>query len=241
VGELVIVPDADGLARVAAARFIALASAAIAGRGRFIVALSGGSTPGPTYRLLAEEPYVSRVDWKHVLVFWGDERCVPPDHPDSNYRMAARALLDHVSVPRENVHCVQCNLRPVESAAVYQTELRGTLGEEGRFDLILLGLGTDGHTASLFPNTGAVNERERDVIAVYVDEVGSWRVTLTLRVINEARNVMFLVGGSGKAAVLARIRGGEALPAGLVKPEDGELTWLVDRDAAADLPKLLVN
>jgi 6-phosphogluconolactonase len=167
-----------------------------------------------------------------VHVFWGDERCVPPDHPDSNYGMASRALLEPVEIPSENVHRILGELPPAEAAVAYRTELLEVLGEEGRFDLILLGLGTDGHTASLFANTTAIEERERGVVAVYVRELTSWRVTLTLPVINAARQVVFLVSGAAKAPVLARVRAGEALPAGMVQPEDGRLTWLVDRQAA---------
>jgi 6-phosphogluconolactonase len=222
---------------VAAERFIGLASAAISERGHFFVALSGGSTPRPVYALLAEEPFVSRVDWTRVHVFWGDERCVPPDHPDSNYRMASRALLDHVPIPAENVHRIQGELLPQEAALVYRAELREVLGDDRRFDLILLGMGTDGHTASLFPGAMALEERERDVVAVYVEKRTAWRVTLTLPLINAARHVMFLVSGAGKAPLLARVRAGDPLPAALVQPEDGQLTWLVDRHAAADLPQ----
>jgi 6-phosphogluconolactonase len=236
VSELVVVPDADSLARLAAGRFTDLASTAIAERGRFVVALSGGSTPRPVYTLLAEGLFVSRLDWKRVHVFWGDERCVPPDHPDSNYRMAYRALLEHVAIAPENVHRIPGELPPEEAAAVYRMELAEVLGEDGRFDLILLGMGTDGHTASLFPGTRAVGERERDVVAAWVERLSAWRVTLTLPMINAARHVMFLVSGAAKAPVLARIHAGEALPAGFVRPQDGQLTWLVDRDAAADLP-----
>jgi 6-phosphogluconolactonase len=237
VSELLVAPNADSLANLAAERFTALASRAIAERGRFVVALPGGSTPGPVYALLADEPLASQVDWGTVQVLWGDERCVPPDHLDSNYRMASRALLEHVGVARENVHRIPGELPPAEAAAVYQAELRQVLGEEGRFDLVLLGMGADGHTASLFPNTTAIKERKPKVVSVYVQKLTSWRITLTLPVINAARCVVFLVCGAKKASALARVFAGEALPAGLVQPEDGHLTWLVDRQAAAELPK----
>jgi 6-phosphogluconolactonase len=236
VTDLVVVPDGDSLANVAAQRFAALASSAIAERGRFVVALSGGSTPEPVYALLANEPLVSEVDWGRVQVLWGDERCVPPDHPDSNYRMAFMALLEHVPIPQESVHRIRGELSPTEAAAVYRVEVREVLGDEGRFDLVLLGMGTDGHTASLFPNTNAIEEREREAVAVYVQRLASWRVTLTLPTINAAHDAVFLVSGAAKASVLARVHAGEALPAGLVQPEDGRLTWLVDQQAAAGLP-----
>ncbi len=260
VGELTVVPTPERLAWVAAERIADLASRAIAKRGRFVVALSGGSTPRPTYRLLAQDRGPLAIDWSRVQIFWGDERCVPPDHPDSNYRMARRALLDHVQVPAAQVHRVKGELPPQEAAAAYRAELgdaashRGwgtsreqvVPGERARtFDLILLGLGSDGHTASLFPGTAAVAERRRDVIAVYAERLDSWRVTLTLPIINDARHVIFLVSGRRKADALARVHAGgstgegdkasEQLPAKLVRPTEGTLTWLVDRDAAAAL------
>jgi 6-phosphogluconolactonase len=151
--------------------------------------------------------------------------------------MASRVLLDHVPIPTENVHRIQGELLPHEAALVYRAELREVLGDDRRFDLILLGMGTDGHTASLFPGAMALEERERDVVAVYVEKRTAWRVTLTLPLINAARHVMFLVSGAGKAPLLARVRAGDPLPAALVQPEDGQLTWLVDRHAAADLPQ----
>ncbi len=235
--ELEIVPSPHHLVRTAADRFVSLASEAIANRGRFAVALAGGSTPEPAYALLAEPPIVHKVDWTRVEVFWGDERCVPPDHPDSNYRMARRAFLDHVPIPEENVHRMRGELPPDEAVAAYRLELQKALGADGRFDLILLGMGPDGHTASLFPGTDAVDERTRSVVAVHVEALDAWRITLTLPVINAARRVIFLVSGEAKAETLARVYAGELLPAALVEPVCGELTWLVDRAAASHLPK----
>jgi 6-phosphogluconolactonase len=237
VGKFKVVSDVDRLAHAAADWFVSLASAAIAKRGRFAVALAGGSTPRPAYSLLAEQPRAQKVDWGQVEVFWGDERSVPPDHPDSNYRMARRALLDRVPIPGENVHRIQGELRPQEAAAAYRLELRNHLGVDGRFDLILLGMGPDGHAASLFPSTGAVDENERSVIPVYVEKFDVWRVTLTLPVINKARHVVFLVAGDAKAEALARVHAGEPLPAAMVQPADGQLIWLVDRRAAARLSR----
>jgi 6-phosphogluconolactonase len=230
-------PDGAGLARVAAERFVNAASDAIDHRGRFLVALSGGSTPKATYELLAETPHATQVAWRRVHVFWGDERCVPPDHANSNYRMAREALLDHVQIPAENVHRVRGELAPSHAAAAYQAELEDVIGEGGRFDLILLGVGTDGHTASLFPGTTALDERERSAVAVFVEELNAWRVTLTLPTINAARSIVFLVSGRTKAPALARVHAGEPLPAGMVQPTDGRLTWVVDRAAAAGLPQ----
>ncbi len=235
MSELLVFPDVDCLARAAADRFAALASAAVVERGRFAVALAGGSTPKPLYALLAEQPLAQELDWARVEVFWGDERCVPPNHPESNYRMAHRTLLRRVPILGENVHRIRGELGPEEAVAVYRLELQQALGGDGRFDLVLLGLGPDGHTASLFPGTEAVDERERSVVPVYVAKRDSWRVTLTLPLINAARHVVFLVAGESKAAALASVRAGQPLPAAMVRPADGRLTWLVDRAAAAEL------
>lgn len=226
---LSIYPNAGQLAKAAAERIVALAQEAIARRGRFCVALAGGSTPRATYERLGKPE--TALDWARVHVFWSDERCVPPDHADSNYRTAAVALLDRVPIPAENVHRVQGELPPEQAAAAYRAELHAALGADGRFDLVLLGMGDDGHTASLFPGTSAVEVHDASAVAVYVERLDSWRVTLTLPVINAARHVLFLVSGASKAPALARLRGGERLPAGLVQPVDGALAWLVDQAA----------
>lgn len=236
MSKRVVLPDSERLAEVAARRIAALASAAIEDRGRFVVALSGGSTPRPTYRRLAQQGQALPLQWSRVEVFWGDERCVPPTHPDSNYRMARETLLDPVGIPAERVHRVRGEIPPAEGAAAYRREVAAVLGDQERFDLVLLGLGSDGHTASLFPGTTAVEERERSVVAVFVQKLASWRVTLTLPVINRARHVVFLVSGAQKADALARVQAGEPLPAALVRPGDGTLTWLVDQEAARALP-----
>jgi len=235
-GELEVLSDAERLASAVAHRFVSLASAAIAKRGRFTVALAGGSTPEPVYALLAERPPIREIDWTRVEVFWGDERSVSPDHPDSNYRMARRTLLDRVPIPEKNVHRIRGELPPEEAAAAYRLQLQDHLGVDGRFDLILLGMGPDGHTASLFPGTDAVHERKHSVVAVYVQKLDTWRVTLTLPIINAARHVIFLITGEEKAPALARVYGGDPLPAAMVEPADGKLCWLVDRHAAARLP-----
>ncbi|MBN1888017.1 MAG: 6-phosphogluconolactonase [Thermoflexales bacterium] len=229
--SLNIYPDAEQLAGAAAERFAALAQEAIAQRGRFCVALAGGSTPRATYERLAG----LHLPWAQVQVFWSDERCVPPNHAGSNYRMARLALLDRVAIPAGNVHRVQGELRPEQAANAYEAELQETLGADGRLDLVLLGMGDDGHTASLFPGTQAVEVYDRLATAVYVERLDSWRVTLTLPVLNAARHVLFLVSGAAKASALARVRRGEPLPAGLVRPVDGELAWLVDQAAGGAL------
>lgn len=233
MNALHVFPDPSALAHAAAERFVELAQAAIDARRRFLVALAGGSTPRPVYRTLAGEPFASRVDWTRVHVFWGDERCVPPDHPDSNYRMARESLLDHVPIPDPNVHRIKGEVVPDWAASSYEMELERVFGPDGRLDLILLGLGEDGHTASLFPDTTVLEEEEYAVDALYLGKLGAWRVTLTLPVINAARHVLFLVTGEEKADVLARVRSGEPLPAALVQPEAGAVTWMVDSDAAS--------
>jgi len=236
VGEIWIMPTAADLADAAADRFATLAASAVAERGRFTVALSGGSTPEPVYRRLAREPWAESIDWARVEIFWGDERCVPPNHPNSNFGMVRRALLDPAEVPTSSVHRIRGEHPPFEAARAYEQEIGRVLGREGRFDLVLLGMGSDGHTASLFPGTSAVSERDRAVVPVWVDKVDAWRVTLTLPVINSARDVIFLVRGSGKADAVSRVVNGEALPATRVDPRRGKLTWLLDADAAAGLP-----
>jgi len=235
--DIQILPTAGRLADAAADRFVALARSAIAERGRFTVALSGGSTPEPVYRRLAQDPWTGSIDWSLVEVFWGDERCVDPDHPDSNFRMARQSLLDGVDVPTSSIHRMRGELPPSEAARAYEREIVRVLGSGGRFDMVLLGLGHDGHTASLFPGTPAVAERERAVVPVWVERLDAWRVTITLPVINSARDVVFLVSGSRKADVVGRVLAGEELPAARVDPRRGTLTWLLDSEAAAGLPE----
>jgi 6-phosphogluconolactonase len=227
-----VYPDSDSLAQAAATHFAEQAAEAIATRGRFIVALAGGTTPRLTYTLLASWSFATRVDWLRVHLFWGDERCVPPEHRDSNYRMVREALLGKAPIPSANVHRIQSELDPAWAAMAYESELETLLGSEGRFDLILLGMGPDGHTASLFPGTAALEEQTRWVVENYVEKLNTCRITLTLPIINKARQVTFLVSGTSKAAPLARIQAGEPLPAGLIQPTEGQLTWLVDQQAS---------
>jgi len=228
------------LARAAARDFAAKAEAAIGERGRFTVALAGGSTPKATYEILARD-YADELDWAKVHVFFGDERTVPPDHDDSNYRMAHETLLSRVSVG--SVHRMRGELPPTEAAAAYEEELRkffGTSDEPPSLDLILLGIGEDGHTASLFPETSALEVHDRWVVANPVLKLGTTRLTLTVPVINSARTVSFLVAGEGKAEALREILEGDAdpreYPAKLVRPAGGPV-WMVDRAAARFLQK----
>ena len=244
MSEVEVYPHPASLARAAAEHFVTRASEAVAARGLFTVALSGGSTPRSTYALLAGREFAPRVDWPRTHVFWGDERCVPPDHSDSNYRTAREALLDHVPIPQRNVHRIRGEVEPEQAADEYERTLqsffqarRGELPPQ--FDLILLGMGADGHTASLFPGTPAVHEGTRWVVAHYVDKLSAWRVTLTPAVINAAAHVTFLVSGVGKAERLREILKGpyhpDVLPAQTVSPTDGQLLWLVDAAAAVRL------
>ena len=236
---------------LAAAEYIVQQAAdAMARTGRFLIALSGGSTPIALYELLARPRYAERIAWSAVHVCFGDERCVPPDDPQSNYRMTWAALLDHVPVPRAQVHRMRGEDAPEVAAWAYERDLRALfdtpLGaprhdNSKRFDLVLLGLGADGHTASLFPNGTAVRESTRWVVPATGIGAVSSRLTVTLPVINAAANVLFLVTGANKADALHQVRDGPAdvrrLPAQGVSPTDGQLIWLVDREAAASRPE----
>lgn len=246
--KVAVLPTRDALMQTAAGHLISAAAEAIETCGRFSVALSGGSTPQRLYALLATHPYASRVDWSRVHVLWGDERCVPPGNPVSNYRMACEALLDHVPVPRGNVHRIRGEDEPVAAAAAYERDLRELfrtpVGQPrtttgARFDLILLGMGENGHTASLFPGLAAVREGCRWVMAEQIVEVPMSRVTLTPVVINAAAEIVFLVSGREKAATLQRVLEGpyapDTLPAQVIAPHTGRLWWLADADAAANL------
>jgi 6-phosphogluconolactonase len=238
-----IFPAPKEMTEAAAKFFAARAAEAVSARGRFAAALCGGKTPAALYTLLAKAPFASQIPWTRVHLFWGDERCVPPDHEDSNYRMVKDLLLDHLPIPAANVHRMPGEMDPVEAAARYEEELRGFFAPHGDgfpvFDFILLGLGEDGHTASLFPGTRAIHESARWVVGYYVDPQKGWRITLTPPAINTARMVVFIVTGAGKASVLRSILEGpdrpDTLPAQIVRPDGGELLWMLDREAAGRL------
>jgi 6-phosphogluconolactonase len=245
--EISIHPDRESLIREAANVIVDLAASAIQEHGRFALALAGGDTPRPVYARMADPAQARRVDWARVEVFFGDERSVPPDDSRSNYRMVREALLDHVRIPSTNIHRIRGEDEPEKAAAEYEAVLRRRLGDErgrdgpapGSLDLILLGMGDDGHTASLFPGTPAVMEQARWVLAQFVETLQMWRVTLTPVVINASRNVLFLVSGAGKAEMLRQVLEGaeEPLlrPAQVVRPSQGRVRWLVDAAAAARL------
>lgn len=240
-------PDAAALARRAAQYFLEMVSEAVGAQGRARVAISGGSTPKETFALLADanEPWRSRMPWENLDLYWVDERCVPPDHADSNYRMTREAMLDLVPLRPEQIHRIEGELEPEAAAARYESELRNTFRLEGaetpRFDLVALGMGPDGHTASLFPHTDAIHELGRLAVANHVpQQKESWRVTLTWPVINHARSVFFLIAGADKAGVLKEVLTGppepERLPSQLIWPASGILTLILDEAAAAELP-----
>jgi 6-phosphogluconolactonase len=238
---LQIFPDAQTLYTAAAEQFVARASEALAARGRFVVALSGGNSPRPVYQLLASDAYAARVDWSRVHIFFGDERCVPPDDARSNYRMGRETLLDRVPLPASNIHRVRGEADPFTAALAYEQELRAVFRTTTvpALDLILLGMGDNGHTASLFPGTAALREQTRWVVAQYVEVVNMWRITFTPPLLNAARSVTFLVEGAAKAEMLWRVLSGpyqpDVLPAQLIQPTHGQLQWLVDAAAAANL------
>jgi 6-phosphogluconolactonase len=268
--DLIRLPDRAALARNAAERFVALAREAIAARGRCAVALSGGSTPRDLYARLASPEFAAHIDWTRAHFFWGDERAVPPDHPESNYCMANETLLSRVKLPAQNIHRILAEQNPVDAARAYEETLRrffdldadergqtrtkekhprssaATLAPHASagvrvpsFDLILLGLGANGHTASLFPHTQLLHETTRWVAAAYIDEVKMWRITLTAPVINAAANILWLVAGADKAATVRAVLRGDHrpddLPAQLIQPTNGRAVWLLDRDAASEL------
>jgi 6-phosphogluconolactonase len=239
-GELRVYANSGELALAASELFVSIATASVKARGRFRVALSGGSTPRAVYQLLATGEFSGRLDWSRVDFFWGDERYVPADSRDSNYRMASETLLQHVPVPPANVHRVPTEISPASAAAeAYERTIRQCFGEPDsvpQFDLIYLGLGANGHTASLFPHSPALREQSRLVVADFVSEVNSWRISMTAPLLNRGRTVAFLIEGAPKAQVLSEVLLGpqdpERLPAQLIAPE-GKLLWLVDKPAAA--------
>jgi 6-phosphogluconolactonase len=242
----VVEPDPAALAWRAALHLVELAEEAVSARGRVRIAISGGTTPKNTFKLLAnpDNPFLQRMPWHALELFWVDERTVPPDHADSNYRMTRETLLDHVGLRPDQIHRIQGELVPEVAAAEYEFDIRRTFRLEGaeapRFDVVVLGMGDDGHTASLFPHTHAIHEMGRLVVANEVPQMNTWRITLTWPVINHAREVFFLIEGAKKAAVLKEVFTGprdvERLPSQLIWPASGILTLILDKAAAAQLP-----
>ena len=227
---------AEAMSRMAAEFIAATAREALEARGRFILALAGGGTPRPVYERLAAPPLAQHIDWSRTHVFWGDERCVSEEDERSNYRMARESLLEKVPLASGQVHPIRCDGDPAASALRYEQLLRSMFPGGARFDLILLGLGDNGHTASLFPDTPAVEERERWVAETRIAGQDYSRVTLTVAVINEARSIAFLVSGAEKAEALNRVlegpRNPRSVPAQAIHPRRGRVVWFVDAPAA---------
>lgn len=240
--RLDIHPDAHPAARAGAESFVAAARAAVEARGQFSVALSGGTAPREMYALLASAGVAARIPWEGVHLFWGDERCVAPAHPRSNFAMAHEAFIARVPIPAANVHRIRGELPAEAGAARYREELEAFFGPGiPRFDVIHLGLGPDAHTCSLFPFDPLLLERERTVAPALLREIGEPRVTFTFLVVNAAARVEMFVVGGGKAAVVRKVLRGPLdpfrLPAQLVRPTDGEMVWILDRAAAAELER----
>ncbi len=243
--EIRIVEGEAELSLQAAEMFAQRATEAMNRRGRFTVALSGGSTPRAIHRRLTEAPFRNRIDWDKVEFLWGDERAVAPDHEDSNYRMARETLLDRVPTPPKRIHRMPAEREDLDAAArEYQAEIASACGvaadgDPPAIDLVLLGMGPDGHTASLFPHTEVLQPTGRWVVGNYVPKLNTHRMTMTPTLINRAACVVFVVNGEDKAAPLAEVLEGppdaERLPSQLIRPSPGELIWLVDRHAAAKL------
>jgi 6-phosphogluconolactonase len=233
---LTVFKDRESLSLAAATLFADEARRAAAKKERFTVFLSGGDTPRRTYQLLAQDPLVRTVPWEALEIFWGDERYLPHEDPRSNFRMVREALLDHLSLSGDQVHPVPYFGTPAEAAEIYQQGLRSHLKDHPPIDLVLLGLGDDGHTASLFPHSEVLQDKKRWVAELYLPEQEMYRVTVTPNLLNQAAVVLFLVSGSAKAEVLQRVlegpRNPQELPAQLIDPIGGKLLWFVDRDAA---------
>lgn len=241
--KILVYHSLDEMISSTAGHFISTGSAAIQDRGRFSVALSGGSTPKPLYDYLADQK-ADELDWNKVHFFWGDERCVPPDHPDSNFNQVKQSLLLPRAIQEENIHRIQAELPPAEAAHQYQEAILTFFQQKlPSFDLILLGMGNDGHTASLFPETELVKSGLTDqnllVAANWVPKLDTWRITFTPRLINAAQNAFFLVSGQNKANTLKLVLEGpsfpEQYPSQLIDPDQGNLFWHVDLEAAAEL------
>lgn len=245
--EYRVFANKDALAQATAEHFVKSIQSAVAARGLARIAISGGGSPRPVFTLLADEkqPYRDFIPWEQLRVFWVDERCVPPEHPDSNYSVARQLLLEKVPLRPEQIVRIEGELSPEEAAARYETAIRAHFRLEGAelpiFDVVQLGMGDDGHTASLFPHTEALHEMGRIAVANHVpQQKESWRVTLTWPVINAAREVFFLIEGQAKADPVARVLQGpydpETLPSQLIQPQNGRLLFLLDGAAAAHLP-----
>lgn len=235
-----VLPTPDAVIQALADHFVLLAAQAIEARGRFVVALSGGSSPKRLYELLASAAYHEQVAWEQVYFFFGDERNVPPTSPESNYLMAKKALLDPLGIRPGQVFAVDTEEEPAEAAAQYGVSIEEFFGEKkARFDLVLLGLGDNAHTASLFPHTAILSDKAVGVKEVWLPEQQVYRISFTAPLINQARNIAFLVYGTDKAEAVAQVLGSEQnveqYPAQLIIPSNGEVEWFLDEAAAGEL------
>jgi 6-phosphogluconolactonase len=237
--QVIIQPDVENLARAAALLIEAIADEVLKDNQTFSVALSGGSTPRSLYELLASTEFRDRIDWSRTYFFFGDERCVPPDSPESNYRMAFESMLGPMSLPDEHIFRWRSELEPAETAEIYAQDIFEFFGGPPGFDLVLLGLGEDGHTASLFPHSPALAETKHFAVANWVEKLEQFRLTLTFPAINSASNVIFLAAGPAKSEAAAAILNEEgdvsSLPALGVNPRTGRVWWLLDAEAASGL------
>jgi 6-phosphogluconolactonase len=235
-----ILPDAEAVSLRAGVLFVELSKIAIASKGRFTVALSGGATPLRLFELLSTK-YNKDIQWDKTGIFWVDERCVAPDNKDSNFKASYDALISRIDIPSANVHRIMGEMAPENGAREYEEKLKKYFENSGfpAFDLVILGVGQDGHTASLFPESEALSERERIAVPVYVEKLHKWRITLTLPVLNNALSILFLVTGVKKAGILKEIleneRKREKYPAGHIQPLQGDVKWLIDKEAAVGL------
>ena len=238
MAEVKVFPDIAQLAQAVADEFINIGNRVYKSKNRFSVALAGGSTPRAVYKLLAKKREVD-FDWSLVHFFWGDERCVHPGLPDSNYKMAYETLISHIPVPESNIHRMMGELKPSLAAEKYQQELKSFFDDLPDFNLVILGMGSDGHTASLFPGDDAIFDNERWVTESYIPKLDAWRITLTPLIINQAEHVIFMVSGQNKALALKHVLKGpykpKNLPAQVIQPKSGSLTWMVDQQAAGAL------
>ena len=237
--HIAIYPDIHTLSQQAADYIVRIANESIALHGRFTIALTGGTTPGELYGLLGDEPYRSQIDWQQGHIFWGDERCVPRENPDSNFHLAQEVLLNNIAIPESHIHRMPADQSDRDAASqAYTVEMQHTFGTSGipSFDLIHLGMGPEGHTASLFPHQASLHEKKRLVMPVSVPKPPPDRLTFTPPLLNEARNVLFLVTGSDKADALQAVIEGEyqpeEYPAQIVRPLNGEVVWMLDRAVA---------
>jgi 6-phosphogluconolactonase len=238
--NLKIFQTTDELNVAAAELIISIAKIAIAARGRFTISLSGGQTPDGLYSLLAKSPWREQIEWTKTFIFWGDERYVPFDSEQNNAHHTRSILLSKIPIPTTNIYAINVNLQPDEAAREYEKDIQSFFSDAPwRFDLVLLGLGENGHTASLFPGADVINENVEGVRDLYVEEEKMYRITMTAPLINQAHHILFLVIGRKKSEILKNILTlpyrPEQFPAQLIYPSDGELYWFVDEEAAASL------